>query len=96
MKSADELLIELNKNLRCVHLDMGGNHKYMVTLKTQPVLREIKEYVQNLRASQLCAVGGRVAGCDKCQDWYKTRDAKCGNCGQRLVVQDRDRNRGLI
>ena len=65
MKSANELLIELDKNLRCVHLDMGGNHKYMVTLKTQPVLREIKEYVRNLSHT---TEDGLTEGCDKCKE----------------------------
>ena len=51
MNESDRLLIELDKNLRCVHLDMGGNHKYVVTYKTQPVLRAIKEYVRNLRGN---------------------------------------------
>jgi hypothetical protein len=45
---SDRLLIELNSLLKCTHLDMGGQHKYMVTHKTQPVLREIKEYVREI------------------------------------------------
>jgi len=46
IKTADELLVELDRHLQCIHLDMGGNHKYMVTYKTQPILREIKKYVR--------------------------------------------------
>ena len=48
MKTADELLIELCKHLNRIHLDMGGYDQYMVGIKTQPVLREIKAYVRGL------------------------------------------------
>ena len=58
MKTANELLIELDRHLKLVHLDMGGprKNKYMVTHKTQPVLREIKEYVRQFSRPP----GGRV------------------------------------
>ena len=53
MKTADELLIELCETLTCIHLDMGGKDKYMAGHKSQPVLREIKEYVRRITGLEL-------------------------------------------
>ena len=80
MKTADELLIELDQNLKCVHLDMGGNHKYMVTHKTQPVLREIKEYVMQISQQAVqpdTANGWRCKGCNQLNFYINNKCVRC-------------------
>lgn len=42
MKTDRELLEELMLHVTCVHLDMGGNHKYSLTMKAHKVIQEIK------------------------------------------------------
>lgn len=43
MKKTDrELLEELMFNITCEHIDMSGNHKYYLTLKSHAIIREIK------------------------------------------------------
>ena len=84
VKTADELLIELDQNLKCVHLDMGGNHKYMVTHKTQPVLREIKEYVMQI-SQQPDSTDPNTVRCSVCGDGMST---VCRECTKLMVGSD--------
>jgi len=45
MNEALRLLHKLNFNIRTVHLDMGGNHKYALSAKAHKVITEIKLYL---------------------------------------------------
>jgi hypothetical protein len=47
-KKALELLQRLSDTVATIHLDMGGNHKYMLSASSHPVLTEIKNYLYNL------------------------------------------------
>lgn len=42
MKTDRELLEELMFHITCVHLDMGGKHKYSLTIKAHDIISEIK------------------------------------------------------
>ena len=45
MDEATKLLIELRQTVRCVHLDMGGKNKYVLTIHSQPIMQKINEYL---------------------------------------------------
>ena len=45
MNKSTELLIKLMDNVKCIHLDMGGNNKYHLTHKAMPIITEIKAYL---------------------------------------------------
>lgn len=45
MEKAIELLSRLDETIRCTHLDMGGNDRYSLTLKSYPIIKEIKLYL---------------------------------------------------
>ncbi len=43
-----KLLIKLQETIKTAHLDMGGNHRYSLTVYSHPVICEIKAYLYEL------------------------------------------------
>jgi len=41
-KTYEDLVKELMLNVMCVHLDMGGKHRYSLTHKAHEIIKEIK------------------------------------------------------
>ena len=48
MEKAIELLSRLDETIRCTHLDMGGDDRYSLTLRSYPIIKEIELYLTQI------------------------------------------------
>jgi len=66
MDKATELLLKLDETITCKHLDMGGKHSYALTVRSWPVIGEIKSYLSTLAASEQARSSGAATKCPQC------------------------------
>lgn len=46
------LLQELNYELKTIHLDMGGNHRYAISAKAHPIITRIKHFLSDVQTEK--------------------------------------------
>lgn len=57
MDKPTKLLSYLDETIKCTHLDMGGKHRYALTVRSHPIIQEIRAYL----AEEACPLREKLA-----------------------------------